>query len=141
MNASISVGALLGARGAVSGLDLDLLAGAAGLDRQITLPYVQKTGLALAGFDEYLLGYKDRSLMIDAAGMKGVIPGGNGVFRATLVRDGKVMATWKRTLTPKAVKVEIFPLKRVTKAQQKQAAAALEPYADYLERDLQVTWA
>jgi HPr kinase/phosphorylase len=54
VNASISVGALLGARGAVTGLDLDLLAGAAGLDRQITLPYVQKTGLALAGFDEYL---------------------------------------------------------------------------------------
>ncbi|HEX5018520.1 MAG TPA: winged helix DNA-binding domain-containing protein [Actinomycetes bacterium] len=97
--------------------------------------------LALPGFDEYLLGYKDRSLMIDAAGMKGVIPGGNGVFRATLVREGQVMATWKRTLTPKAVKVEVFPLKRVSKAQQKQAAAALEPYADYLERDLQVTWA
>jgi HPr kinase/phosphorylase len=51
---AISVGALLGARGSVAGLDVDLLAGAAGLDRQITLPYVQKTGLALAGFDEYL---------------------------------------------------------------------------------------
>jgi HPr kinase/phosphorylase len=51
---AISVGALLGARGSVAGLDLDLLAGAAGLDRQITLPYVQKTGLALSGFDEYL---------------------------------------------------------------------------------------
>jgi HPr kinase/phosphorylase len=48
------VSALLGARGAASGLDLDLLAGAAGLERPITLPYVQKTGLALAGFDEYL---------------------------------------------------------------------------------------
>jgi HPr kinase/phosphorylase len=50
----VSVGALLGARGADGGLDLDLLAGAAGLDRRITLPYIQKTGLALAGFDEYL---------------------------------------------------------------------------------------
>jgi HPr kinase/phosphorylase len=49
----VSVGALLGSRGA-SGLDLDLLAGAAGLERRITLPYIQKTGLALAGFDEYL---------------------------------------------------------------------------------------
>jgi HPr kinase/phosphorylase len=49
----VTVGALLGARGA-SGLDLDLLAGAAGLERRINLPYIQKTGLALAGFDEYL---------------------------------------------------------------------------------------
>ncbi len=50
---SVSVGSLLSARGA-TGLDLDLLAGVAGLDRRITLPYIQKTGLALAGFDEYL---------------------------------------------------------------------------------------
>jgi HPr kinase/phosphorylase len=36
------------------GIDLELLAGAGGLDRLITNPYIQKTGLALAGFDEYL---------------------------------------------------------------------------------------
>jgi HPr kinase/phosphorylase len=52
----VSVGALLGARGAGSSLELDLLAGAAGLERRITLPYVQKTGLALAGYDAYLRG-------------------------------------------------------------------------------------
>jgi HPr kinase/phosphorylase len=50
----VTVGALLGSRGAAAGLALDLLAGASGLDREITLPYIQKTGLALAGFDEYL---------------------------------------------------------------------------------------
>lgn len=54
MTSGVSVGALLGARGAKSGLDLDLLAGAAGLERRISLPYVQKTGLALAGYDAYL---------------------------------------------------------------------------------------
>ena len=50
----VTVGSLLGARGAGAGLDADLLAGSAGLERRITLPYIQKTGLALAGFDEYL---------------------------------------------------------------------------------------
>jgi HPr kinase/phosphorylase len=35
-------------------MTLELLAGASGLERRITSPYVQKTGLALAGFDEYL---------------------------------------------------------------------------------------
>ena len=54
MAVGVTVAALLGARGAGSGLDLDLLAGAAGLERRITLPHIQKTGLALAGFDEYL---------------------------------------------------------------------------------------
>jgi HPr kinase/phosphorylase len=50
----VAVGALLQAGPESSGLALDLLAGAAGLSRQITSPHVQKTGLALAGFDEYL---------------------------------------------------------------------------------------
>ncbi len=54
MAGGVTVGTLLGTPGAPTGLELDLLAGAAGLDRLITLPYIQKTGLALAGFDEYL---------------------------------------------------------------------------------------
>lgn len=54
MSLGVTVGTLLGARGAAGGLNLDLLAGAAGLDRRVTLPHVQKTGLALAGYDAYL---------------------------------------------------------------------------------------
>jgi HPr kinase/phosphorylase len=48
------VGGLLKTRPEAFGLDLELLAGSGGLDRRITSPYVQKTGLALAGFHEYL---------------------------------------------------------------------------------------
>lgn len=36
------------------GIDLELLAGARGVDRRITNPHPQKTGLALSGFDQYL---------------------------------------------------------------------------------------
>ena len=54
MTGGVTVGSLLGARGTASGLNLDLLAGASGLERRITIAYIQKTGLALAGFDEYL---------------------------------------------------------------------------------------
>jgi HPr kinase/phosphorylase len=52
--AGITVGGLLQSRPESLGLDLDLLAGGNGLDRRIHSPYVQKTGLALAGFHEYL---------------------------------------------------------------------------------------
>src|SRR5437773_946834 len=50
----VSVGALLRGRPEAFGLPLELLAGADGLDRVITSPHIQKTGLALAGFHEYL---------------------------------------------------------------------------------------
>ena len=54
LHPGVTVGALLGSRPEAVGLPLELLAGAAGLDRRITSPYIQKTGLALAGFHEYL---------------------------------------------------------------------------------------
>jgi len=50
----VTVGGLLRSRPEAFGLPLELLAGADGLDRTITSPYIQKTGLALAGFQEYL---------------------------------------------------------------------------------------
>ena len=50
----VSVGALLRSRPEAFGLALELVAGSDGLDRLITSPHIQKTGLALAGFHEYL---------------------------------------------------------------------------------------
>jgi HPr kinase/phosphorylase len=51
---AVTVRGLLDARPESVGLSIELLAGAAGLHRKITSPYIQKTGLALAGFHEYL---------------------------------------------------------------------------------------
>jgi HPr kinase/phosphorylase len=50
----VSVGVLLGSRPEAFGLPLEVLAGVEGLDRRITSPHIQKTGLALAGFHAYL---------------------------------------------------------------------------------------
>jgi len=50
----VTVGALLRSRPEAVGLPIELVAGSAGLDRRITSPHIQKTGLALAGFDAYL---------------------------------------------------------------------------------------
>jgi HPr kinase/phosphorylase len=50
----VSIEALLRAHPEAVGLPLELISGAIGLDRRITSPHIQKTGLALAGFDAYL---------------------------------------------------------------------------------------
>jgi HPr kinase/phosphorylase len=54
MTPAVTVRGLLDARPESVGLAIELLAGAGGLHRRITSPYIQKTGLALAGFHEYL---------------------------------------------------------------------------------------
>src|SRR5262247_2173990 len=51
---SLTVEALLRRRSETVGLPLELLSGRGGVDRPISSPHIQKTGLALVGFHEYL---------------------------------------------------------------------------------------
>jgi HPr kinase/phosphorylase len=51
---SLTVAGLLKHRPDASGLPLELLSGGDGVGRLISSPHIQKTGLALAGFHEYL---------------------------------------------------------------------------------------
>jgi len=53
-NVGVPVGTLLRDLAESRGIELELVAGARGLDRRITNPHPQKTGLALSGFDQYL---------------------------------------------------------------------------------------
>src|SRR5688500_16807827 len=54
MAPTLSVAGLLGSRPDAIGLPIELLSGYGGLERVIGNPHIQKTGLALAGFHEYL---------------------------------------------------------------------------------------
>jgi len=95
----------------------------------------------LPGFDEYMLGYKDRTLMVDAGHMDAIVPGGNGVFQATVVRGGRVVGIWKRTLGKKAVTVEVTPLVPLKPAERRRVETALQPYARFVGLPLQTRWA
>jgi hypothetical protein len=94
--------------------------------------------VALPGFDEYLLGYKDRSMMATAEQLAAVIPGGNGVFQSTLVSGGRVMATWKRTIGRRGVTVTVQPLAEFSSRDSHNVPAALQLFADYLGLPLTV---
>src|SRR5687768_18609493 len=54
MQPQLTVAGLLQSRPDAIGLPLELLSGHEGAQRPITSPHIQKTGLALAGFHEYL---------------------------------------------------------------------------------------
>lgn len=56
---------------------------------------VHQAELLLPGFDEFMLGYGDRSAALPAEFASRICPGGNGVFSPTVVVDGQVVGTWK----------------------------------------------
>ena len=51
--------------------------------------------MLLPGFDEMVLGYADRSVTIAPEHADRIVPGGNGVFRPTVVHDGRAVGVWR----------------------------------------------
>jgi hypothetical protein len=51
----------------------------------------------LPGFDEFVLGYVDRRAALRAEFADRIVPGGNGVFRPTVISDGHIVDTWTHT--------------------------------------------
>jgi winged helix DNA-binding protein len=51
----------------------------------------------LPGFDEFVLGYRDRRDVMTPEDLARIVPGGNGVFRPTVVSGGRVIGTWRRS--------------------------------------------
>ncbi|WP_062290123.1 winged helix DNA-binding domain-containing protein [Demequina phytophila] len=101
----------------------------------------ERAVLAAPGFDELVLGYADRSAQLPREREAAVVPGGNGVFRSTFVRDGLVVGTWRRTVTATAVRVEAHDLAGLSARDRGRCEAALAPYGAFLERKVRAAWA
>ena len=120
-------------------LDLELLAGGAGLDRRITIPHTQKTGLALSGFDAYLRG--GRVLVFGESEIRYLEtlepPDRTAVVRRVLSHDLPCLLITDGFDTPQELSVEAdrarVPLLR-TRAATPEAMARLSAVLDtYLE--------
>jgi hypothetical protein len=94
----------------------------------------------LPGFDEYLLGFKDRSLMVAPEHLSAIIPGGNGVFQSTVVRSGRVVATWKRTVGRKQTVVRVAPFADLDAAERGRVEEAFGPYGHFVGQPLRIDW-
>lgn len=82
----------------------------------------------LPGFDEYLLGYQDRSPILDDEHWERIVPGNNGIFQPIIVVAGRVVGTWRREggrVTP----LPFSPLSAAREAQLQRSARAYTAYA------------
>ena len=63
----------------------------------------------LPGFDEFVLGYADRTAALAAEFSPRVCPGGNGMFLGTVVDGGRIVGTWRRTGSSPRQAIEATP--------------------------------
>ncbi|SEE69019.1 winged helix DNA-binding domain-containing protein [Ruania alba] len=83
--------------------------------------------MLLPGFDEFMLGYVDRSFAVPPDRLDRLVPGGNGMFRSTIVKGGRVIGLWRRGRSAgSAVEIEPFrPLGPRVEASVQRAFARL----------------
>ncbi|MHB8577598.1 MAG: winged helix DNA-binding domain-containing protein [Dehalococcoidia bacterium] len=86
----------------------------------------------LPGFDEYLLGYRDRTAVLDPEFANNVNPGSNGMFSSTVAIDGRITGTWRRTFRKNAVSIAASPFTAWSEAQIGAVGAAGERYGRFL---------
>ncbi len=86
----------------------------------------------LPGFDEYMLGYTDRSAALAAEHTPLILPGKNGMFLATIVVDGRVVGTWKRTINARAVRITITHFDGFSPRYETLIRQAADRYGAYL---------
>jgi hypothetical protein len=96
--------------------------------------------LALPGFDEFMLGYGDRSLVVEPANFQAVVPGNNGVFQATLVKDGRAVGIWKRTLKTRTVDIVTTCFDAIGVKDRVAFEREFAAYGAFLGREPRVTW-
>jgi hypothetical protein len=92
----------------------------------------------LPGFDEYLLGYRDRSAALAPEHADVIVPGGNGMFRATVVFDGEVAGTWARRTNRGGVVIDVAPFDGWVAGDLDGLEAAMERYERFLRRPVRL---
>jgi hypothetical protein len=86
----------------------------------------------LPGFDEYLLGYRDRAAALDPLHAQKIQPGSNGMFASTIVVNGKVTGTWRRVLAKKSVKIGTNLFRSLTNGETRVLEEAIRRYCAFL---------
>ena len=95
---------------------------------------------ALPGFDELVLGYRDRAAQLDPQFAGQVVPGGNGMFQPTLVVGGRVVGTWRRRELARRVDITARSLVTVPPRDRRSLERALAGYGRYVGRPAEIRW-
>jgi hypothetical protein len=93
----------------------------------------------LPNFDEYTVGYTDRSAVIDVSDATKFDTRGN-VLNPTIVMDGRVVGTWKRTLKKDAVIITPNLFAPLNEAETPAFVASANRYGTFLDLPVNVTF-
>lgn len=90
----------------------------------------------LPNFDEYAVAYVDRGTLLEARHRSKLDARGNVLFQNLVVRAGRIVGTWRRTLKRSTVSVATTLFVRFGVAEKRALAEAVERYAHFMGREV-----
>ena len=88
------------------------------------------TAWLLPAYDEYTVGYTDRSALLDPPG-EAYVASGHSILFPSVVIDGKVVATWRRTVKKHSIVIELNPFAPLSAAEMQLVGAAADRYGAF----------
>jgi len=88
----------------------------------------------MPNYDEYAIGYKDRSAVLGEKTNTGNVKIDNPIFNHALIVDGIAAGTWKHTIKGNKTLVETTPPKPLSKTKQQAVAKAVKRYLEFVDR-------
>jgi hypothetical protein len=101
---------------------------------EITIP---DSAFIIPAFDEFIISYRDRSDAMLAEHHKKAISN-NGVFRPTVVVNGKVVGIWRSNKKRNKVVIETEYFHKVNKKEENLVREASEKYGRFLDQDIEI---
>ena len=92
----------------------------------------------LPNYDEYFIGYKDRTAIGERIGHVKAVIGGDARISNVVFVDGQLVGGWKRTFDKKRTIVDIVLWCRLTAAETKRVAAAGEAFSRFLDTPCEI---
>jgi hypothetical protein len=86
----------------------------------------------LPNYDEYIVGYTDRSAIFDSSYASNLDARNNPLFQHTIVVRGQIVGTWKRARAKGSVTIVPHLFTRPAKAQDRAVALAACRYGEFL---------
>jgi len=100
---------------------------------------LSQTAYLLPNYDEYTVGYTDRSAIFDALHTN-KLDQRSGLLTNTMVLDGQVVGTWKRTLKKNAVVIEANPFTPLSNTETRAFAASANRFGAFLRMPVGSPW-
>jgi hypothetical protein len=92
----------------------------------------------LSVYDEYLIGYHDRSSIAAPEIAAKLFTMGNALT-AVIVVKGQIVGSWRRTLDKVTVTIELNLFRRLTKVEQHAVIAVAQRYGEFLDLPVKVS--